>query len=266
MTGLIIGGVVVPVNGRRVVNWRDDRRLRLEVPEDGRKRPPGTWIRQVILHTTKGIPGGKDRRPQEIRPGMGPATDAGARTNAWWSRDPRQSGAHLVVDHDTTIACLADLRDEITYHAGVVNERSIGIEVYQGGDAELYSDQLEAVADLVDLLTLVFGIQRQIPHRYAGPIPRLEEGGRDCVGVFGHRDCTNNRGAGDPGDAIFQVLAARGYERFDFRRGVDLTVWHDRQRATELDADGVPGPRTVARLRSLGYAGGLWSCPPASSG
>lgn len=261
MPGLIVGGMITPFDGHRVINWRDDARLRLSA-SDGRRRRT-RWIRQVILHTTKGIPGGKDRRPQQIRPGIGPPGDAGVRVAEFWSRDPKSSGAHLIVDRDRTIYCLADLRDEVAYHATVANEYSVGIEIVQGRDAELYDGQLDAVCQLVDLITMIFGIQRQIPAAYRhAPLERFDVAPHRMCGVFGHRDVTNNRGEGDPGDAIFARLALRGYQRLDFASGADVDVWRTRQRELGVEDDGLPGPGTVEALTARGYAGGLWACPP----
>lgn len=266
MSGLVIGGRIVPVLGRRVISWHDDSRVRLAIGEDGRARRE-RWIRQVILHTTRGIPGGKDRRAQVVYAGAGRSTWDRLNLAEMWRRDELYSGAHLVVDHDATVYCLADLELETAFHATAANDSSVGIEIKQGGDAELYEEQLAAVVDLVNVITAELGIQRQIPHLYRGrPLKRLDEkGGRgaDCVGVFGHRDQTNRRGAGDPGDPIMERLAAAGYEPHDFERGGDLEAWRGRQCLLGLAADGVPGPGTVSALRARGFAGGLWRCPPA---
>jgi hypothetical protein len=266
MPGLIIGGRVVPVPGRRVISWKDDPLVRLRIPEDGRARRGG-WIRHAILHTTRGIPGGKDRRPQVVLPGAGASSWSRVNLARMWADDDRNSGAHAVVDFDATIYQLADLETETTFHATTSNDASVGIEIKQGGAAELYTEQLEATADLVDVITRELGIQRQIPSVYRGrPIRRLNEGGDrgvDVVGVFGHRDQTPRRGAGDPGDAILDVLASRRYERFDFDAGEDLGAWRERQKMLGLRvADGVPGPGTTAALAARGFAGGLWTCPP----
>jgi hypothetical protein len=268
MPGLIIDGAEVEVPGLAVSNWNDNPRFRLRIGQpnganDGRKRKT-RWVRQIILHTTKGIPGGKDRRPQKVLPGVGPVGTQAECVARWWSVSELCSGAHMVCDFDGSWLCLADLAAECAYHATTVNDVSIGIEICQGRDAEMYEGQLDSVVAMVDFLTARFGIQRQIPHAYTGPIPRLEEGGANCVGVFGHRDQTDNRGPGDPGDAIMERLAAAGYERLDFRAGADLEVWAARQQALSLrqgaplSVDGVAGPATVARLAQSGRTHGLW--------
>jgi hypothetical protein len=220
----------------------------------------------LVLHTTKGLPAKAGDPPQRVLTGIGAPVNAGLRTAHYWSQDGRQAGAHLVVDHDGTIACCCDLRDDAAYHAGVVNQRSIGIEIYQGAGAELYAGQLEVVLLLCDWLTHRFTIQRQLPHRYpGGPLHRLELGGEDCVGVFGHRDVTVNRGPGDPGTSVFDLLRQAGYEPFDFEHGGDRRVWTDRQQGLGLPADGVPGPQTVAALRAAGRPAGLWIVRPGDA-
>jgi hypothetical protein len=114
-------------------------------------------------------------------------------------------------------------------------------------------------------LTEALGIQRQIPDAYHGrPLKRLIAGGADVVGIVGHRDVTAYRGAGDPGDAIFERLATAGYEAWDFDARVDLTTWRLRQRKLNADrgaglrVDGVPGPATARALAEAGYPAGLW--------
>lgn len=257
MPGLIIASVEVEVPGLFIQNWNDNPKLRL-VPGD-RKPRPRTWVRGVVLHTTRGIPGGSDKRPQVIKPGLGPDTKRDERIADMWAADDRHAGAHLIVDHDASWTCLADLQLEAAFHAGNVNDVTIGIEMYQDGNAALYEGQLESVVKMVDFLTRKFSIQRQVPHRYVGyPLDRGLDRGLDMVGVYGHRDCSNNRGSGDPGDTIFKMLVAAGYEPFDFSANRDKTRWMERQEALGLLADGVPGPKTVAALRAAGHTYGLW--------
>jgi hypothetical protein len=271
MSGLIINDREVPVEGVQIITYRDDPRLALRVgspsgSNDGRTRAANAWVRLVVIHTTKGIPGGTDQRPQDIRPGLGPATEAGARTARFWSTDPKSSGAHLVVDHDGVVTQLADLQLVAAYHAGhtLVNNDSIGIEMYQGAGAELYRGQLDVTAKVVDAITREFGIQRQVPDRYRGALERFDL--RDAVGVVGHRDVSDNRGLGDPGDAVFEVLATRGYERFDFAGRGDITVWRQRQRELGVVPDGIAGPKTRDALALRGFRDGIWTTGQIGAG
>jgi hypothetical protein len=259
---LIIAGRPEDVPGLHTVSWRDHPELRLRRGEDFRARST-LWIRSIVLHTTKGLPARAGDPPQQLLTGIGAPVNAGQRCALYWSRDGRNAGAHLVVDHDGTVACCCDLQTEAAYHATVVNDRSIGVEIYQGPNSELYVGQLQAAVALVDWLTQRFGIQRQIPRGYPAaadhaPIRRLERGGEDCVGVFGHRDVTNNRGPGDPGDAIFTMLAQARYERWDYEAGEDLAAWRKRQADLGIAPDGVPGLMAQRCLRSDGRLAGMW--------
>lgn len=266
---IVIDGKQEQVPGVASVSWLEDQRFRL-APEDSRTR--GThWVRSLFLHSTQGM------FPQRIIPGVGPSR--AAKTVDWWRTGlrpdgkPVQSAAHLIVDSDAVTYCLADLVQRAAFHAGTVNEVSIGIEITQEPDGDIYQAAIDATVLLVDYLTLRLGIQRQFhgPYR-AHPIERLSAGGQNCIGVFGHRDQTEERGRGDPGDVIFAALQAAGYERFDFGAGNDLTEWRDRQGSLqrfghpEVQADGVPGPITVAALRKMGHPGGLWVTRPVDTG
>lgn len=264
MGGLVISGTAVAVPGLTIQSWLDDPSLRLKKGEDMRVRKTA-WVRSIILHTTKGIPGGSDKRPQKIIPGCGPHIDAGQRVARYWSKDGRNAGAHIVVDFDGVVTCCADLASEATYHAGNVNDVSIGIEIYQGSDAELYEYQLEKVVTLVDFLTKHFQIQRQYHWPYLKrPIKGFEEtGGAGFLGVFGHRDCSDNRGLGDPGDAVFEFLRQAGYMRFNFEAGEDKKFWREKQEPLKkinpaLSVDGSPGPLTAQALLKNGKPSGQW--------
>jgi murein L,D-transpeptidase YcbB/YkuD len=70
---------------------------------------------------------------------------------------------------------------------------------------------------------------------------------------------SRHRGAGDPGDHLFEKLRAAGFEAFDFEAGEDLRAWKQRQRSLGLQADGIPGQRTCQALRQAGHPHGLWT-------
>ena len=257
MSGLIIDGTEHLVEGLDVINWRDDQRL-VRSREDGRLRKT-RWVRMQINHTTKGIPGGKRKEPQTLLPG---GVDGGKEFHvaAFWSNSPKQSGAHTVIDTDGSIGQLADLLTTAMYHAGSVNEYSIGHEIYQLSSGGIYESTLRACVAMNLAICKLFGIQFQIHRPYKGkPFKRLSKGGKDCVGIFGHHDQTNNRGPGDPGEFIKDMLVEAGAEEFDFGRNEDIAVWKERQDELGLVADGIPGPQTVQALKAVGYDSGIWA-------
>jgi hypothetical protein len=182
----------------------------------------------------------------------------------YWTGSSRNAGAHLVVNFDGSVVNTADLQTEQTYHAGTVNDVTVGIEICQKADGSLYSVQLDFVVRLIDWITATMGIQRQFHDPYhGGPVERIHAGGHDVCGVYAHRDQTSNRGRGDPGDEIFARLFAAGYERFDCAAGIDLAVWKTRQQQLGLPTvDGVPGPETCRALAAKGFASGMWVARP----
>lgn len=259
MNGLLINGKIVDVPGVEIANATTAPWAGLH-PRDFAKRKT-SWVRQIILHTTKGI------WPQVIKPGVGPAGRA-KHVADFWRADKTQSAAHIVVGSDGKAACLADLATIAAFHATVSNDWSIGIEIYQEAGGVIYQAALDATLKIVRVLCAQFGIQYQCSSEYVGePIARMFHGGRDCVGIFGHRDNTDRRGRGDPGDAIFDMLRADGCEEFDFCSigfGDDRDAWADRQRdiadgVSKMIRDGIPGPGTVAALKSAGYRDGIWA-------
>ncbi len=278
-SGIVLDGRAVPVPGHDVTNFLDDPRLRL-AQGDRRLRNfrERAWVHVVVVHTTGGIPGGKDLRPQLILPGLGTSTGGGDRVVASWTHDTsRPGGAHLVVDQDGRAYCCADLVADAAYHAKEANGCSVGVELVQGHDrAELYEGQLALAARLVlEVCRLLPNpIQWQVPRAYNDrPVPRfvasLAAGAdplRDLVGIVGHRDLTASRGEGDPGDALMKALVNAGCEAFDFGADEDLATWKSRQRSLGVwRADGVPGPQTVTALRLAGHADGIWQSPMVAS-
>lgn len=255
--GVIIGGRVEFIPELEVLNYKQPgrRKLKLLAGEDMRHRRT-RWVRSIVWHTTKGV-------PTCVRPGVGPSTALEERISRLWANDGRHAGAHLSVDWDGTIGCHADLLDDAAYHAPGVNEVSIGIELYEDNKGHVYEAQLEAAVTLTDWLTARFGIQRQMPLRDTkSKITRLARGGKDFVGVYGHRH-VGRRGPGDPGDDIFRYLAACGYQEFDIDAEKDKTFWRRKQVRLGITDDGVPGPITCDTLRSVGYRSvgyphGLW--------
>lgn len=260
MPGLVWKNAEVEIDGLNIVNFKDDPRLLLS-KSDGRKRPT-TWPRNQIDHTTKGIPGGRNRTKQYVRPGTGPNRKKDYQIAKMWANDGRNAGTHGIIDADASVAILQDLFSWMTYNAGnrKVNAISIGWEMYQEGDAGIWQATIDAQVAINRKVCELSGMQYQVHGPYRGdPISRLVQGGADCVGIFGHRDVTSNRGQGDPGDFILEALVADGAARFDFGKNEDKEFWKDWQYRHDLIPDGVPGPLTVSRLKEEGYRHGVYA-------
>jgi len=294
MPGVVMNGKVVPVPGMTVDNFLEDPRLAILTPEDGYVSSENWRARNICLHTTKGIPGGSNHTAQTLVDGFGPGTSVGLRSAAYCRNNPdagrsRHGGHHLTFDNDGHLSCHMDLIRVAAYHGHACNRYSIGIEMYQDKDGSLHEGMLDTVVTFLDWLTRSVvtqegrpaPVQRQIHRPYAGrPISRLDVGGwgRDVCGLYGHRDASATRGQGDPGDFIFDKLAAAGYEAYDFGRRQDIIVWEGRQAAllglrphaerehgpeiAYSNVDGVPGPGTARLVEQAGKPHGLWVSRP----
>ncbi len=280
---LIINGLREALPGvphAKIRNFLDEPKLAVKNGMGAQPRPPGTVVSGIVLHTTKGkvLKG-------PPKPGFGKFSNAAEKVVAWWGKPENKhgrAGAHLLIDADGTISCLADLQGMYTWHAKAANKHTIGIEILQLADGTLYEGQLQTVVTLLDHLTRRFGIQRQFHAPYVKPegsSHRLHTGA-DFVGIFGHRDQTHDRGPGCPGHQIFDLLKKAGYESFDANalvevtgkkvKGADRVVWAQRQ--VELNAklklklklvtDGIPGLKTRDALTSLGKPYGMWAFRP----
>lgn len=250
MPGLIIDKKEFLIPGLEIVNYYDIPALKLRASEDMRARR-GLRVQSVGLHNTKA-------KETHVVPGVGPETRLETRITNWWSKDNSPAGAHLCVDYDRTIGCMADLLRDAAYHASSMNELSIGIEIYEDGTGKVYQAQLETVVALVEWLCAFFGVQRQMPPAdYDGVVERIRKGGSTFYGVFGH--CHQYAGKQkDPGRDIFKYLRAAHFMEFDFNKNEDLHFWTPIQRKLGTDSDGMPGSITTDALRDAGYENGLW--------
>lgn len=270
--GLLIGGVVVPVDGVKIHNPRDTKWARLN-PRDYRMRRT-TWVRAVVEHTTKGI------WPQQVIPGAGPPGKAEL-VAKFWDKDPTQSAAQIIVDNDGSAACLADLATVCAYHAGTSNDWTVGIETYQMADGSIYAAAVASMVRITLAVCQAFSIPLQMHGPYHGTIvSRLKDGGADCVGIYGHRDQAwkfpwqltpekrakhpngyADRGRGDPGDHVMTALERSGVEPFDYEAREDLTAWKRRQAYLNklgelLPMDGIAGPATMKAMWRRGFVTG----------
>ena len=263
MPGLLIASHEIEVPGVQIINPHDADWARLNA-RDCRPRPT-RWVRQVVQHTTKG------EWPQVIKPGAGPG-GRDRRVADFWNESERQSAAHIVTDSDGSGACLADLLAIEAYHATRVNKWSVGFETYQEQHGVIYQAAIDSTVRMTIAVCRALGIQFQVPKlAYHGkPLERVRhDGGPDLVGIIGHRDVTDHRGKGDPGEAIMAAMVKAGAEQFDFDTREDIAIWKERQTALKAaghyhgKVDGVAGPATVAALKIAGHPDGLWVQPIA---
>lgn len=204
MSGLVIDGVRLEVPGFTCTSWLDEPALRLKLPEDGIAR--GTRPHSIGLHTTRG------KMPQPLITEAAQDKDCTARaTVRAWRLEKRQAGAHIVIDADGEILCIADLVREMSYHCPGLNAVSIGIELVQRmRDGAVFAVQLRAAVATVKLLCNVLRIEKRVIWPYVGrPLPI--EAMKGYRGVWGHRDADDDRGRGDPGDLLPQMLIMAGF-------------------------------------------------------
>lgn len=259
---IILDGEKIPTPGLETISWLDDPR----VPQATDGYPRTEWIRAIVLHTVKGKLG-------RLLPGTKPSTRAEtyATYQAHTSRDVSWD---YTVDTDGTIVVSNDPIRRATWQAGAVNRFTLGIEMVQEGNGDVYQGQIGTVVKFLDLLTRELAkrkhpIQRQIPMTQDGKpvrgvIPRIDNEAQalKVVGIYGHRNQTNQRGPGDPGDYIFEALLGAGYKGFDFNTNEDLVFWRDIQTRIGVTPDGVPGRATADALAARGHANGLWVVRP----
>jgi len=208
VSGIVADGIQIEVPGWPSTSWLDEPALRLKLPEDGAARR--TRPRSIGLHTTRGT------MPQPLISEPAADKDCTARaTVRAWRIEKRQAGAHLLVDADGEILCVADVVREMSYHTPRLNTVSIGIEVVQRRkDGALFEPQLRATVALVRLLCGLFLIeQRVIWPMPRAPLPAVQM--QQYSGVFGHRDVDANRGKGDPGELLPQALLQAGFRADD---------------------------------------------------
>lgn len=257
--GLLFRGSVVPVDGVTIIPPASVGGPSYATLDAGdyRMREHGDFVHLVVAHTTKGI------AKQHVIPGRGPG-GRGRSVADFWRGDPEHSAAQIVIDSDGTALCLCDIALICAYHATVSNRFSVGVEIFQESDGGVYQASYDAAVLLLPALCRLFEFPAQIPGApYTGhPLRRMLDGGHDVVGIVGHRDNTERRGIGDPGDELFRQLELAGCESFDIDAGQDLAAWRRRQQYLNgwhnagLNVDGVPGPLTMRALATHGYPSG----------
>lgn len=285
--GLVIGGVVYPVPGHKVVGTHDAAWAHL-APGDSRKRPRkadgSLWwfVRQWIVHKTIADD------PEILLPGKGPV-GLGRRTAEYWQNDGRYGGAQIVFADDGEIDQLADLYDVEAFHATRSNPYSTGSEMREVGPragekgGKFYEATLRAntAAILVGAPKLGIQLQSHVGPYRGVPLVRMDDdgptpGGPDVCGILDHKWNTDQRGMWDAGamwlhHPQFGLLAnCPGFELFDYTRNEDLTAWKDRQSdlvraGHKIAITGVPGPDTCEALKREGYIDGIYALGKAAA-
>lgn len=253
MSGLLIGGFLHQVPGVTVIGPHEAKWAHLGV---GDYRVRHGLPTMMMLHTTKGD------APQHVVDTIGPSGRA-ERTATMWGDDPTYSGANGVTGSDGIAACLLDLVAGEAFHATVSNRYAVGWEVYQEAGGVIHRIAITNTVAICNVVADVLELPRQfhgVPYT-GGPLKRFADGGRGCYGFFGHRDNTDRRGRGDPGDAMFAALQAAGWEPLDFEHHQDLDVGARRQKklnamGASLAVDGYFGPSSVREMRRRGFANG----------
>lgn len=257
---LVLGARRVKVPGAVVWTFLDHPACAPPVTDRSGRRQA---VQSIVLHTVTG-------QPREIPVATWPLPPSRACMYArYQTATDREVSWDFLVSTAGVILQQNDPLLSYTWQAGGINPRSLGIELEQGPGGALAPEQLTAAVRLCDALTLALGIQRQLP-AVRGPrgerVPdrrvlsrfRPEEGsGARWWGILGHRNVTEERGPGDPGDPVMLALLRAGYEGFDLARGEDLSVWAARQRVLRIPETGLPGPGTVAGLRRWGVRSGI---------
>lgn len=271
--GILFRGQVVPVPG--LVAWTPKTAPWAKLSARDYRQRETSWIRQLIVHTTKGL------WPHKIKPGRGP-TGRAQTVAHYWQQDPAQSAAQIVIGSDGEIACLCDVALIESFHATKSNPWSIGIEIYQEADGSVFEAALKSATVLIPLLCNLCEFPLQIPSRKYNKtiIERMKFGGPDCVGVFGHRDQAwkfpewikdpatraeypdgyADRGRGDPGDEIFtRLLEQCGADAWDYDKREDLDrcmlvqQYLNETYKAGLSEDGKLGPATFRAMRQRGF-------------
>jgi len=219
----------------------------------GKTNPRPRKVGAVILHTVYGKRG-------PTLPGAGPL---GAR--GWTRANLRTVGHAAIASWDFTVDRAGvvyqqnDPTQRYTWHAGGVNAYTVGIEMVQTEKGEIYEATLNATGLLVEVLCQHYQIQPWIPWVGSEPVVGVLDRLTGAVrppGVFGHRNQTVQRGPGDPGDAIFHTLKARGFRGVDYARSEDECIVKAAQARLGVARDGDFGGLSKAAAVAAGWAHG----------
>lgn len=254
---IVIGNKKIEIPGLKTVSFLDGVPSVKEINHSSARHES---IHMIVAHTHKGIHG-------QLLTGMGPNSTVDDALIHYQVTTDRAVSWDYTVDKNGDVTAQSDPLRVFSWQATVVNPRSLGFEMIQNENGDTYEGEVAQAVLLIDALTALLGIQRQIcwdsshgtPKQ--GVVKRLQDGGQDVVGIVGHRNISTDRGPGDPGDYIFAALKAAGYEFFDLDKAEDTKIWKARQQALGIpvaSCDGIPMKGTVAALKAAGHKNGLW--------
>lgn len=165
----------------------------------------------VCLHNFTGS------RQVIVAPGKGSEVRSFAVARMFANPKGRKASCHLIITAAGRVLCLADLKQHKTFHAGLCNDWSIGIEIQKDKDFKMYEACLDTAVEVCEDLHNIFSIPKIIPADNKNSLV-VEEGFMPMItkvkpykGFFGHRNCSTNRGPGDPGNTIFERLLLKGW-------------------------------------------------------
>ena len=249
---IIINSKKYEIPNIKTLSWLDgDPKIKYVTDKTKREKR----IRGIVCHTHEGLRG-------KLLPGTGPNTTLDERLVMYQTNTDRYVSWDYTIDQNGDITCQNDPVIDYTWQGNMTNGYTLGFEMVQkinpDKTGDLFEKEVESTVQLIDFLTLALGIQRQIPwdsvkNKPASKVITRMETGKDVVGIYGHRNITEKRGEGDPGDAIFYALKNAGYECFDYGKDEDKTVWKQRQATLGLsteDQDGIPLDKTLNAIKT----------------
>jgi hypothetical protein len=261
---IVLNGEKIATPGLETFSWLDDH----NVPKTTDVNPRTQWLRAIVMHTVSGKVGG-------LKPGLSAPSSRAESYAKYQANTSRDVSWDYTIDTDGTIIASNDPLKFYTWQATSVNPFTLGIELVQEDNGDLYEGQMDVAVRFLDLLTRELAdrghpIQRQVPMTMDGKpvkgiVKRIEDSSqaKNFSGVVGHRNQTTNRGPGDPGDHIFNALLKAGYKGFNLDANDDVRFWKDIQTRLNLSpADGIPGRGTQQALIAAGYKHGLMVTRP----
>jgi hypothetical protein len=273
--------MAIRILGRRVET--DGFFLSLSFAYD-RNVPQMTWssprdsrvLRGVMAHTSMGLPVVVMPGARDSDADLHQAVRQGRPLNADGSG---VAGYDFLVGASGRVVQTNDPGQRATVHGHTGNHRFVGVGMMQTSKGVVQTAQLASAAALIDILTFCLVLPRQTyvssvnGAPFSGRLEALEQSsGARLAGVIGHRNAWIKgksgrmgaaKGAGDPGDPLFNELLRNGYEARSV--GDDEAVWRERQLRLGIapaQCDGIVGPATRLALKQRGLPPDMFPARP----